>query len=168
MCLHIEGVFQPKWSDRIHQEWMEAVLRERPDLDWARLERTRLLMDLHAADAKVAEFAELERQVTGLPDPDDAHVVAVALASGAGEIMTFNLKDFPAWLKERHGVRARHPDTILDELLEENPGAFLEAVRQQRAGLRNPPKSVEEYLETLVQQGLPKVVQRIREAGSPI
>ena len=31
MCLTLNGLFQARWSRQIHQEWIRAVLRDRPD-----------------------------------------------------------------------------------------------------------------------------------------
>ncbi len=36
------------------------------------------------------------------------------------------------------------------------------AVERQRAGLKNPPKSIDDHLETLRTQGLPKTVERLQ------
>jgi hypothetical protein len=51
MHLALTGLFQAKWSAALHEEWIGALLRRRPDLAREKLERTRTLMDLHAADA---------------------------------------------------------------------------------------------------------------------
>lgn len=110
MYLHVFNLYQPKWSDRIHEEWMEAVLRERPDVSRSRLERTRSFMDEYAEDAKTEGFDAIEVGITGLPDPDDRHVLAAAIAAGATYIVTYNLRDFPAVALAPHGVTAVHPD----------------------------------------------------------
>jgi hypothetical protein len=66
--LAVAELYLPKWSDRIHEKWIEAVLRARTDLDRQRLERTRNLMNAHIDDAGVEGyearcrfFANLER-----------------------------------------------------------------------------------------------------------
>lgn len=45
MWLAIEGVYLPKWSEMIHQEWIKNLLEVRPDLSPERLNRTRQLMN---------------------------------------------------------------------------------------------------------------------------
>ena len=44
MHLTVRFVFQPKWTEQIHAEWIENVLEHRPDLAWAPLERARGLV----------------------------------------------------------------------------------------------------------------------------
>lgn len=44
MWLTIRLAFQPKWTERIHAEWMENLLQNRPDLTRTKLERTRDLL----------------------------------------------------------------------------------------------------------------------------
>ena len=41
MHLSVTGLFRARWTDRIHEEWIEAVLRNRPDLTREQLQRTR-------------------------------------------------------------------------------------------------------------------------------
>ena len=45
LCLAEDMLYAPRWTARIHQQWMEAVLVRRPDLTRGQLERTRQLMD---------------------------------------------------------------------------------------------------------------------------
>ena len=44
MRLALTHLYWARWSDQIHQEWMTAVLRNRPDLSREQLEGTRSLM----------------------------------------------------------------------------------------------------------------------------
>jgi hypothetical protein len=53
MHLALTGLFRAKWTADIHEEWISALLRNRPDLTRTKLERTRMLMDQHATDALV-------------------------------------------------------------------------------------------------------------------
>jgi hypothetical protein len=162
MHLTIRFVFQPKWTDRIHDEWMENVLERRPDVERARLERTRNLMNHWARDWQVPPYEHTEATLT-LPDPDDRHVLAAAIAGSVPLIVTFNLSDFPESILAPHGVRSQHPDEFTCDLLNEAEEAFLAAVRTHRAALRNPEKSVEEYLSTLSAAGLPRTAARLAE-----
>ena len=96
-----------------------------------------------------------------LPDPDDRHVLAAAIAARAQRIVTFNGSDFPEETLARYGVRAQHPDDFASELLDEATEAFLLAVRTHRAALRTPPKSADQYLATLAGCGIHKTAARL-------
>ena len=93
MWLTIRLAFQPKWTDRIHDEWMDNLLQNRPDLTRAKLERTRDLMNRWGRDWQVPDYEALIDTFT-LPDADDRHVLAAAVASKVSIIVTFNLSDF--------------------------------------------------------------------------
>src|SRR5437868_12793912 len=95
MHLALTGLFHAKWSAAVHEEWIRALLRKRPDLKREKLERTRMLMDQHATDALVTGYEELIEGLH-LPDPDDRHVLAAAIRARADVIVSCNLKDFPA------------------------------------------------------------------------
>ncbi len=49
MHLALTGLFRAKWPADVREEWISAVLEKRRDLTRDKLERTRALMDLHAA-----------------------------------------------------------------------------------------------------------------------
>lgn len=59
MHLALVGLFRAKWSAAVHEEWISSLLERRPDLDRAKLERTRALMDKHAEDALVTGYEDL-------------------------------------------------------------------------------------------------------------
>lgn len=98
-----------------------------------------------------------------LPDPDDRHVLAAAIRAEAEVIVTCNLKDFPAEILGQFEIEAVHPDEFLLSLSEQAPGVICAAVKRQREGLRNPPKTAEELLATLEGQGLTQSVARLRQ-----
>jgi DNA-binding transcriptional regulator YbjK len=51
--LALTDLYRARWSEAIHEEWIRAVLRNRPDLSRQQLERTRSLMNAHVRDALV-------------------------------------------------------------------------------------------------------------------
>src|SRR5271169_6333521 len=75
MRLILGGLFQARWSAHVHEEWIRAVTRDRPDLPVARLHQLRDAMDRHAEDCLVTGYESLIESIS-LPDPDDRHVVA--------------------------------------------------------------------------------------------
>jgi hypothetical protein len=98
-----------------------------------------------------------------LPDPNDRHVLAVALRSNATMMVTFNLKDFPKSVLSRYQISALHPDDFIMHLVSSNPYKIAEALERQRVRLRKPAKTVVEFLGTLEQQGLRKTVAWLQE-----
>jgi predicted nucleic acid-binding protein len=161
MHLALVGLCRARWSDMIHEEWIR-VLASRPDLTRSQLERTRKLMDAHAIDCVVSGFERLIPKLN-LPDPDDRHVLAAAIHSKASLIVTFNVKDFPATTLRPYKLAARHPDDFIIGLFERHPVGVLEAAANHRRSLKKPPRTVDEYLETLIAQGLPRTVSNLRK-----
>jgi hypothetical protein len=146
----------------VHEEWIGALLRNRPDLSREKLERTRRLMDLHAEDAVVSGYEDL---IPGLhlPDPNDRHVLAAAIRGRAGVIVTANVRDFPAETLAPFGIEAQHPDEFILHLLDLAPGIVAGAARTHRESLKNPPKTIDDYLSTLEAQGLTQTASVLRE-----
>ena len=97
-----------------------------------------------------------------LPDPDDRHVLAAAIRAGAEVILTANLRDFPADVLQQHGIVAMHPDDFITVQLDLAPNVVCSAARRQRESLKNPPKTVDDYLESLERQGLAQTVASLR------
>ncbi len=91
-----------------------------------------------------------------------AGLVAAAIRAGAEVIVTYNLRDFPAEVLTRYDVEALHPDDFLLYLLDLAPGVVCTAVKRQRQGLRNPPRTAPELLATLEGHGLTQAVARLR------
>lgn len=162
MRLAVRGLFRPKWSEQVHEEWMAAVREDFPDITRPQLERTRKLMDLHAEDSLVTGYEDL---IDGLelPDPDDRHVLAAAIRSNADVIVTRNLRDFPDERLRPYWIEAQHPDVFVMHLFDLMPGAVVGAAREHRESLRNPAKSVAEYLASLERQELTQTAAALRE-----
>ncbi|MEA5446808.1 PIN domain-containing protein [Gammaproteobacteria bacterium AB-CW1] len=153
------GLFAAKWTDRIHDEWIHSLLMKRPDLE-SRLSRTRELMNTAVPDSLVTGYEEYIDLVE-LPDPDDRHVVAAAIRSSAQIIVTTNLKDFPESALQAHDLEAVHPDEFSIMQMDLNEGQVVRLAHHHRMALKNPPKSPEEYLDTLRSQGLVATADRL-------
>jgi predicted nucleic acid-binding protein len=161
MQLAVTDLFRAKWTDEIHEEWMRNLLENRADLRREQLERTRDLMNAHVRDCLVIGYEELIPALT-LPDPGDRHVLAAAIRSRTDVIVTFNLKHFPEDVLTRYGVDAQHPDEFVTHLLNLAAPTVCAAAKRQRQSLKNPPKTVEEYLAALERQGLAQTVAGLR------
>ena len=122
------GLFTPLWSARILEEWARATRRLGPEAELAaRAEAVRV--SLAFPQAAVAPRAGLEARLH-LPDPDDIHVLATAIAGHADTILTFNATDFPRGLLAAEGIVRRDPDGFLWELWSFHPGPVAEAVAE--------------------------------------
>ncbi len=110
------GLVQAKRTDEILDEMFGNLTKKRPDLSVDRLARTRGLMNAVVDDCLVSGYEPLT-EVLKLPDPDDRHVLAAAIKSGAQVIVTTNTKDFPAAQLQRWNVEAELPDDfVLDQI----------------------------------------------------
>ena len=112
------GLFSPLWSARILEEWARAAAR----LGEGQEEIARgeiALLRANWPKAEVNFTPELEDDLH-LPDPDDTHVLAAAIAGQADVLLTMNRKDFPTRTLSAHGIIRRDPDGLLRELFQEN------------------------------------------------
>ena len=157
MYLAGTGLFQARWTDRIHDEWITNLLKHQPEINLERLARTRRKMNEAVLDSLITGY-EMLIDTLQLPDANDRHVLAAAIHAGASHIITCNLRDFPNDVLAPFGIKAVSPDDFLVRLIDENAEVVLAAVKRQRTRLKNPPKTVEEYLATLEKQGLFKMV----------
>jgi hypothetical protein len=103
------GLVRARWTDAIHEEWTRNVLADNPRLSAERLARTRTLMNEAIRDCLVTGFEDLVASLS-LPDPDDRHVLAVAIRLDAEVVVTYNIKDFPEDTLARFDIKAQHPD----------------------------------------------------------
>lgn len=161
------GLVGARWTNLIHDEWIRNLLANRPDLTAAQLQRTRELMERAVPGALVEGFEQWIPRLT-LPDPDDRHVLAAAIASSADVIVTFNTKDFPGDRVAEHGIVVKDPDTFVLELLSSHPEVVHAAARAQRASLRKPPRSPEEYLADLGSGGLKRFAEALRASQAEL
>jgi len=101
LSLAIEGTYRAVWSSAILEELQEheslKLQRRGTPRPEAEQRAASLLWHMRTGfqDAEVQHWQALEGTF-GLPDPDDEHVAAAAVAAGVGSIITANLKDFPA------------------------------------------------------------------------
>ena len=162
MELAVGDVFEPRWTEEIHGEWMRNVLLNNPNLTIERLVRTKNLMNASIKNCVVTGYEPIIPELE-LPDPGDRHVLAAAIHSSADFIVTFNLRDFPADKLRQYNIEPLHSDQFILRLLNFNWQGLCKAAEKQRIRLKNPPKTPDEYLETLVELGLPLSATRMRE-----
>lgn len=105
------GAYQPRWSARILEEWALAARKLGPQGE--ALARGEVAMiNAHFPDASVKPTPGLETRLW-LPDDNDIHVLASAIAGHADVIVTNNAKDFPRGILAEEGVSRADPDAFL-------------------------------------------------------
>ncbi|SNR58197.1 RSP_2648 family PIN domain-containing protein [Puniceibacterium sediminis] len=105
------GAFTPLWSARILEEWARAARKLGPGGE----ERARSEIAVLRAEwpgAEVVWKPSLESRLW-LPDPNDVHVLAGAVAGSADVILTLNASDFPRNVLADEGVSRADPDAFL-------------------------------------------------------
>ena len=160
-------MFRARWTDEIHREWIENLLEHEPHRERAKLERTRELMNAAVLGCLVTGYEALIPALR-LPDADDRHVLAAAIRGRADIIVTYNLKDFPHEVLSGYGIEAQHPDEFVSNLISLEAELVYTTVREQRARLKNPPKSAEDFLAALEKQSLVQTVAELRKAADLI
>jgi predicted nucleic acid-binding protein len=162
MRLTLSGLFRAKWTDQIHEEWIENLLANRPDIKREQLERTKTLMNNCVLDCLVSGHEFLIESIA-IPDANDRHVVAAAIRGQANLIVTFNLRDFPSDALAQYDLEAKHPDDFLCEQFDLQGAKVIQTVAEHRAALKNPRKTQDEYLNTLLGIGLTQTVEMLRD-----
>ncbi|MEZ2388107.1 PIN domain-containing protein [bacterium RCC_150] len=156
------GLVRARWTEAILDETFRNLKQNRPDLDPAKLDRTRELMCAAVPDCIVDDYQPLEEVFMGLPDPGDAHVMAAALKVQAQVIVTNNLKHFPAEVLGRWGIEAKHPDDFLMDQFYLDAVELHVAVRNMSEAYRNPPLGVDDVLDRLESEGMPQIASALR------
>ncbi|TDL81223.1 PIN domain-containing protein [Palleronia sediminis] len=125
------GAFRPVWSARILEEWARATRKLGPEGEaLARAEIAALSGDWPEA-AVAPRAGDLGR--LWLPDPDDVHVLAAAIAGHADTICTFNARDFPRATLAAEGLERHDPDQLLRALHERDPQPVEAAIADAHA-----------------------------------
>jgi predicted nucleic acid-binding protein len=155
------GLAQAKWTEQILDETFTALRRARPDLDPAKLDRTRSLMATAVRDWKVTGYEPLIDAVK-LPDPDDRHVLAAAIRARAQVIVTSNLRDFPGEELHQWDIEPKSPDEFIRDQIGLDRAAVYAAVQQIADSWRNPPGSPDDVLDRLERSGLAVSVAELR------
>lgn len=167
MELALTDLFRAKWSPAVHEEWMNALAKDRPDISREKLENIRNLIDTSVRDCLVTDYKSIIPSIS-LPDVNDRHILAAAVKGRCDLIVTYNLKDFPAEELAKLSIEAQHPDEFLCHLLDLSPGKVCAAVRVARTRFKNPPIGVGEFLATLEQASLVSFVANLRSFAEVI
>ncbi len=151
------GLYTPVWSARIIEEWVRATRKIGPGAETIARGEAVLVADAFPK-AAIAPQPGLEARLH-LPDENDIHVLATAIACSADAIITFNAQDFPRHVLAAEGVVRRDPDGFLWELWSHNPeavGAVIARVHAKAQTLSGQPQPLRAFLK---RAGLPRLAK---------
>ena len=144
----VAGLFEPVFSERILREWVLATAKLGPQAP--------VIAEGEAASLRLAfprglkrAHPEIEARLI-LPDPNDVHVLATAIASGADAIVTFNAQDFPGHVLAAEGIARRDPDGFLWEMQSRHPevmARIIETVRAKAEAISGQPVALKGLLK---------------------
>jgi len=168
MSLATAGLFAAKWTTKIEEEWIKSLEDWRPELK-GKLEDRRRLMREAVADWEVplAGWQPLVACIN-LPDPNDHHVLAAAIAGHADCIVTSNLKDFPIAAVQPFGIEILHPDDFIIRQWDLDELVTVAAFKRMRARRKQPAATAEDFAQAMERNGLVAAAARLRVAGELI
>jgi len=120
LTLAAEGSFQPAWSRQIIDEMRRNVLRNHPEIDPGHFDDVTVgTLQRAFPDAWIEVPSDLIAQMDN--NPDDRHVLAVAVQTSAGVIVTQNTADFTSsrFIGSQQ-VAVETPATFLSAALDED------------------------------------------------
>lgn len=153
------GLFTPLWSDRILEEWARATRKIGPGAEGQARSEVALLTAAFPK-ALIAPQPGLEARLH-LPDDNDIHVLAVAIAGSADAIITFNARDFPRHVLAGEGLARRDPDGFLWEIWSHHPdtvNAVITAVHATAERLSGQSLAQRPFLK---KAGLPRLAKAL-------
>lgn len=161
--------FRPRWTKDIMAETRRAIPKTLIKHDYtedeaiSRAERACTAMQAAFPEADVTHYEPLIESLSGMPDPDDAHVLAAAIQCKASVIVTDNLKDFPAKVLDSFEIEAKSADAFIADAVGLDPVRAIAAIARMRARLKKPALTAEELLLRLDGRGLKQTAAALSE-----
>lgn len=154
-------LYSAKWSAHIRDEWTRTLQNNKPHMA-QKIQLAAELMEQAIPDCLVMGYEHL---IDGLqlPDPNDRHVLAAAIAGHADAIITWNERDFPAEVLDPFGIELQTPDEfVLNQIMLRAPIA-LTAIKGMRQRWERPSVTAMELVDLLEKRGLPQTAAHLRD-----
>jgi predicted nucleic acid-binding protein len=158
------GLYEPLWSERILEEWARAAARRGPGDEVVARGQVALLK-AYFPKASVPQHAGLESRLH-LPDENDIHVLAAAIAGSADQLITQNAQDFPRHTLLSEGITRADADGFLWELWSGAPDAMAAVVEAVRAEAERLSGQVQPLRAFLKRTKLPRLAKALAPADA--
>jgi hypothetical protein len=163
----VDRLVEARWTDAIHGEWVRSLTTDLPAIPIERLQITRRLMNDALPVAMVNGYEEHIPKVI-LPDLDDRHVVAAAIAAKASLILTWNLRHFPENELKKFGLRRMNPDEFLSGLFDKAPDLVIGSLANARRNLSKTRVAASDFIAILNGQKLVQLSKRVEKFVSDL
>ncbi len=158
--------FRLRWSGAVLDETERAInkflVNKGVQDAEQRAKRARNAMEAAFEEAMVSEFDSFLCACGGLPDPNDAHVVAAALKTQAAVIVTENLRDFPETVLEPLNLEVRSADAFIANTISLDTGKAVAVIEKMRKRFKNPAMAAEALLLAMEADGLNRTADLLR------
>jgi predicted nucleic acid-binding protein len=132
-----EGIISITWSSAILDEVVEHladnIIGFNQESGAVLTEAMNDAYPLAQIDPRPEDYSRLAN--IALPDEDDRHVLAAAVAADADIICTANTKDFPEVVTQPLGLCVMTPDALLSTLIEQHSTEMLRVLNRSVAKL---------------------------------
>ena len=112
------------WSEKILSEW-SATAKKVGELGQLQADAEISILRANWPNSIISFSLELEDSLY-LPDLNDRHVLAAAIAGKCDAIITLNKKDFPRQILDQHGLIRLDPDHLILEYLKDDAPIIIE------------------------------------------
>lgn len=117
------------WSEKIFSEWSSSA-KKVGELGQIQVGSEIAMLRAMWPNSIIDFSFELEENLY-LPDLNDRHVLAAAIAGSCDAIVTLNKKDFPKHILDQYGVSRADPDSVLTEYLkDEDTSEIIETAQR--------------------------------------
>jgi predicted nucleic acid-binding protein len=159
------GIVQAKWTEQILDEVQEALRRNGVGDEEKRTE-LRSRMNAAVRDCLVTGYESLVEGLK-LPDPNDRHVLAAAIKSGAQVIVTDNRKDFPADYLTNWDIERKTADDFVMDLIDLDDRVVYGCVMEIANSRTRKPVTFDDVLDQLERSQLIGAVSMLRSGPNP-
>ena len=150
--------FRPQWSPRVLSEVQGAIedmlVKRGSDDPSARALASVSRMRAAFEEAQVDGYEPIEAGLQGLPDAEDAHVIAAAVRVSASTIVTDNLRDFPDSILGPLGIEARSCDEFVADTIDLDAQRAVAALGVMRRRFSRPDLDPTALLRKIEGQGM--------------
>lgn len=144
------GFFRPRWSSGIIEELSETLERNFGQ----ELANRSISRIIEAFPESMIEGDFSDSVGLGLPDRNDNHILAAAIAVRAAQIVTDNIKHFPSDHLDRFDIEAVTADEFISNTIALDHIAAARAFRTMRERFKRPSVDGSELLSLMEKRGL--------------